>query len=132
MGEPFFELPRRTRLELARQFVGNTARVQHCPHRVVGERNRLYIAKVLAVATIPLTTVTPDVMVLDIAGTGPHITTTAVPLDQVSMLLSYQVQGERCTEFSSDYGSCEYAVHAHEPPCHWGQRHSNHLGSWYA
>jgi hypothetical protein len=132
VGKPFFELPRRTRLELARGLVGHPARVEHCPHRVIGERNRLYIATVLAVATIPLTTVTPDLIVLDIAGTGPHITTTAVPLDQVSMLLSYQPKGQRCTTFNSHYGSCELTMDTHEAPCHFGQRHGNHLGSWYA
>lgn len=132
MGEPFFELPRKTRLELARQFVGKPARVVHCPHRVVGARDRLYIATVIAVATIPLTTVTPDLVVLGATITGPLKADTAIPLDQVSVLLSYQVKGVHCTEFSSDYGSCEFAVDAHEPPCHFGQRHTNHLGSWYA
>lgn len=133
MGRPFFELPRKTRLELARGFIGKTARVEHCPHRVIGERNRLYIADVLAVATIPLTVVTPDLIVLEAAIAGPlSKTATAIPLDQVSMMLSYQVKGVRCTEFNHNYGSCESVVDAHEPPCRHGQRHGNHLGSWYA
>jgi hypothetical protein len=131
VGEPFFEIPRKTRLELAEQLVGKTARVVHCPHRVVGERDRLYIATVLAVATIPLTTITPDLIVLDFARNGADGVVTAIPLDQVSMLLSYQPKGRRCVEFHSHYGSCEQLLDAHLP-CHLGQRHGNHLGSWYA
>lgn len=129
MTRPFFELPRKTRLHIAHGLLGHEVIATHCPQQTVGEGNRVFIGRVTAVGSIPLTLVTPDILVLDLRiGDNP----VAVPLDEIGALLSNIRHGDLCPAFHSAHGSCALAAQQHEAPTRNGQAHANQMGRWYS